>query len=235
MWHQIDLSEKSGEVDARAALLDFYSSRAVAHASYFIASIFGIVTLLALSQNIGRVPFQNNILWDWLAVAIWFIVYAIFAYMGYYTLGQFSKYAAYADTLRASSLALDAHLEDIKISLDESGKTLWEGIFRNQIGNLRNQKKFREAEKAEKDLEEMRRTLKVGFKYYDIDWGQMQGRLWVKKFIRSRSERAARARYGRPQSKFWRLRALTHWTNLYWLLMVLLAVLAIYQIFIHAK
>ena len=34
-----------------AALLDFFSDRATAHASLFVASIFGILTMLSLVQN----------------------------------------------------------------------------------------------------------------------------------------------------------------------------------------
>jgi hypothetical protein len=64
-----------------AALLDFYSDRATAHASLFVASIFGLVTVLAIVQAFILVnpPIERWIVWA--SEYLFFI----FTYVGYFT------------------------------------------------------------------------------------------------------------------------------------------------------
>jgi len=78
-----------------SALLDFYSDRAVAHASFFVASIFGLVTLLTVIQ-------QLDIYLKWFSVPLfwWSIpIFFVFSYTGYYTLIRFNFYASIAGEL----------------------------------------------------------------------------------------------------------------------------------------
>ena len=82
---------------ARAALLDFYSDRAVAHASFLVAAIFGLVTLLAIVQQMINQT-SNSLLY------ISLIPFWAFSYLGFHSLLRFGKYAAVADKLQQSFL-----------------------------------------------------------------------------------------------------------------------------------
>lgn len=71
------------------ALLDFYSDRAVAHASFFVASIFGLITLLAVIAQLN-----NNLKWFSIPLSWWSIpLFLVFSYVGYYTLARFGFHA----------------------------------------------------------------------------------------------------------------------------------------------
>jgi hypothetical protein len=78
------------------ALVDFYSDRAVAHASFFIASIFGILTFLALVSNLEKI----NGFYYFVSI----LLFAGFSYMGYFTLVRFGYYASLSDYLTQYSL-----------------------------------------------------------------------------------------------------------------------------------
>lgn len=80
-----------------AALLDFYSDRATAHASLFVASIFGLVTVLAIIQAF---ILSNNQFDRWIIWGSEFLFF-IFTYVGHYTLNQFSYYANISQRLTA--------------------------------------------------------------------------------------------------------------------------------------
>jgi hypothetical protein len=108
----------SDPIAARSALLDFYSDRAVAFGGFFIASIFGLLTVLTLSQGIKCA----DITWENVLVVLSMVVYVVFAYIGYYVLRGFTYYAKIADKLEGGgggtgNLRSDAHLE--KIIFDE--------------------------------------------------------------------------------------------------------------------
>jgi hypothetical protein len=75
-----------------AALVDFYSDRAVAHASFFVASIFGTLTFLALVTTL-----QKPVNEFYYLVSI--LLFLGFAYMGYFTLVRFGYYASISDYL----------------------------------------------------------------------------------------------------------------------------------------
>lgn len=88
-----NLTEKQPNADVTrvAALLDFYSNRAVAHASFFIASIFGLLTFLAIVSGFKEIrdyPYVLSI-----------FLFSVFTYMGYFTLIRFNYYASLADYL----------------------------------------------------------------------------------------------------------------------------------------
>jgi len=77
-----DLSKLSDE--ERSALLDFHSDRAVAHASFFVASIFGLFAVLSIAENSP----ENRTLWT---LPYW----ALFL-IGFYSFANFSLYAVFA-------------------------------------------------------------------------------------------------------------------------------------------
>lgn len=92
-------------------LLDFYSDRAVAHASFFVASIFGLITLLSI---IGQL--DTGLKWFSIPLFWWSIpLFFAFSYVGYYTLGRFSYYADISQRLSAGYYA------DISRKLGEYG------------------------------------------------------------------------------------------------------------------
>lgn len=83
----------------QSALLDFYSDRAVAHASFLLASIFGLVTSLAIVQQMISQTLINPS--QTLSFLIYFslVPFGALGYLGYYTLRRFGAYAAAAHEL----------------------------------------------------------------------------------------------------------------------------------------
>lgn len=229
-------------MEARSALLDFYSSRAVAHASYFMASIFGIVALLTLCQNIGN-PFHSNKWWcDLLAAMLWFGAYSIFAFLGWWTLHKFGKYATYADKLREYVFIGESHLEKISYIVDKKDMPTWEQFFndeierrRERVDALRQEKQEKEANKAGEYLQEAKKNLKqmhdegkFSFEYFDIYWGQ-EGK--IASFIKNR---VLVGKEEKPvKSIIARVQVVSRLTATYWLLILFIAGLAIYLILGH--
>jgi len=73
---------------------DFFSKRAVAHASFFVASMFGLFTILSfMERDVNRI----SLAWNWnlrlslLSATYWFIWL-----FGFYSLGNFGYYATLA-------------------------------------------------------------------------------------------------------------------------------------------
>lgn len=105
---------------ARSALLDFYGDRAVAFASLFVASVFGIVTTLAIILSIPRIdayPYLHPFL-----IALSNIVFLSFAYTGYYTFKKFALYADIAHRIQDTSLRQFARLESVPLNARADGK-----------------------------------------------------------------------------------------------------------------
>lgn len=91
---QMEVCGITDKLTAQAALLDFYSDRAVAHASFLVASIFGLVTLLAIVQQMVN---QTQIQIDLICFSL--MPFYAFSYVGFWTLQRFGKYAAVADKM----------------------------------------------------------------------------------------------------------------------------------------
>jgi hypothetical protein len=104
---------------ARSALLDFYGDRAVTFASLFLASIFGIVTTLAVVQNIPRVATCSHL--QITLVLLSNAVFVPFAYAGYHSFRKFAMYADFAQKIEEwmEKLALP---DEIKVG--EAGPNL---------------------------------------------------------------------------------------------------------------
>ena len=83
----------SNQLTAQAALLDFYSDRAVAQASFLIASIFGLITLLAMVQQMINEA-------SLLLLSLSLVPFLTFSYLGFYSLQRFGYYAVIADKLQ---------------------------------------------------------------------------------------------------------------------------------------
>ncbi|MDH5451128.1 MAG: hypothetical protein OEX77_09600 [Candidatus Bathyarchaeota archaeon] len=75
----------STDYEALSALLDFHSDRAVAHASFLVACIFGLFTVLSLING-------ENLSID----LIYSVVYYILLFGGLYALFNFNLYATKA-------------------------------------------------------------------------------------------------------------------------------------------
>ncbi len=82
------------KISSLSAILDFYSDRAIAHASFFLASFFGLFTVLQIQQN----PTLG-----------WAILYWILFLAGLYTLNRFGYYASFAQKLMEKLVDARAH------------------------------------------------------------------------------------------------------------------------------
>jgi hypothetical protein len=89
-------------------LLGHYSSRAVAHASFFIASIFGIVTLSATIQQLNEGAY-----WFPYILILSMFLFFPFSYMGYFTMARFGYYADLAEKLATWGLHQNNIMERI--------------------------------------------------------------------------------------------------------------------------
>ena len=89
------MGEDIDRMDLLSALLDYYGDRTVSFASLFVASIFGLVTVL----TIAPAQHTRNYL-----VFIHFLIFLMFAVAGYYTFQRFGFYANIAVNIEACGL-----------------------------------------------------------------------------------------------------------------------------------
>lgn len=99
-------SEKLVRPGVLAPLLDFYSDRAEAQASFVVASIFGTFGLLAV------VPHISSLILEILSI----IPYITFWLLGYHCLKRFGYYAGMAETVRW--YIVERHIEYDKVFVD---------------------------------------------------------------------------------------------------------------------
>ena len=97
---------------------NFYSTRAVAHASFFVASIFGMFTILALMVSIFQ-KLSND--WFWTAMVLLSLTYWGIFLVGFHSFLKFSQYSTYAQHAarltsgKADDFILQSVLEQDKI------------------------------------------------------------------------------------------------------------------------
>ncbi len=103
-------------VNELLGLLDFYSSRAVAHASFFIASIFGLVAFSSMTST----AFSISLKFYFPA----FLLFFGLAYLGYHALTRFRFYAAIAQHITYFGLKNDDVLKSIITSRTDKAKNL---------------------------------------------------------------------------------------------------------------
>ena len=78
------------KVEALVGLLDFYSDRAEAQASFLVASVFGLFALLSMVQNITNMTL----------VILSVIPYVMLALIGFRCFQRFGAYASTADKIK---------------------------------------------------------------------------------------------------------------------------------------
>jgi hypothetical protein len=95
---------------------NFYSTRAVAHASFFVASIFGLFTILALMES----SFQKlSNYWSWIALGLLSITYWGVFVIGLHSFLKFGRYSIYAQiAARLTSGQADDWILDSKLVED---------------------------------------------------------------------------------------------------------------------
>lgn len=86
------MSDKDEAITVLAGLLDFHSDRATAHASFIVASIFGLYAIL-FSFN---TYFAN----DNVGIAVFVITYIFLALFSFYSFLNFSRYASIANAIQ---------------------------------------------------------------------------------------------------------------------------------------
>lgn len=72
------------KITARSALLDYYSDKATSFGGFFLASIFGLISMLALIQGIN----YRNSYFECLWIGIVFNTILAFVYLAYYLIPQ---------------------------------------------------------------------------------------------------------------------------------------------------
>lgn len=110
-------------VDEILGLLDFYSSRAVAHASFFVASIFGLVTFSSITSQAFKIS-------GFFYVPA-FLLFLGLAYMGYHALMRFGFYAAIAQNITVFGLKDEEVMKSISTSKSDKIKNLWADFSKN--------------------------------------------------------------------------------------------------------
>jgi len=111
------MSEKDVPVSALSALLDFYSDRATAFASLFVASIFGLVTLSAIIQNY----IDGNFYWYIISL----FPFIGFAVSGYFTWYRFCFWADMAHKMEYYGIRLPFKSKLKKIFCDRKVEGKW--------------------------------------------------------------------------------------------------------------
>jgi len=106
------LEPDPNEIDKKLGLLDFYSSRAVAHVSFFIASIFGLIAFSSITNDAFRI--------SKLFYIPAFLLFFGLAYSGYYALVRFGFYANIAEKIAKDGLKQDKVMKKIFIEGKES-------------------------------------------------------------------------------------------------------------------
>ncbi len=101
-----------------AALLDFYSDRATAHASFVVASTFGIYTVLFAGL-------------DALGPFLFGLVFLVLVFVGGYSFLNFGYYAFAAQLIRVDLLGKkrEDHDEEMRLRITESSRSL--RVFEN--------------------------------------------------------------------------------------------------------
>jgi hypothetical protein len=126
----------SSHVPILCALLSFYSSKAVAHAGFFVASIFGLVTFSAIVQQLE------------VKSIVWFstLLFLGFSYMGYYTLIKFDYYAVLSEELAKVGLRREKTLSKIpypeskqekSTNLKDEQNTFWKFLKKQEDLQIR--------------------------------------------------------------------------------------------------
>jgi len=113
------------DIEKVVAMVSFYSARAEAHASFFLASFFGLFVVLSLAQT--------HPIHQW--ISMWGIPYWLLFLGSLYVFANFSLYATYAQ-----KIAERAHLyevQEVKRGHVDAGKNLILNWFQISKGAFR--------------------------------------------------------------------------------------------------
>lgn len=103
------------DVTSLAALLDFYSDRAIAHASFYLASLFGLFTVLQIAQ------------FDYGSQCYWVVPYWVLFFVGFYTLARFNWYATTAQEI-TGIIRTEIVKEELRKRIDDIGDRITDRI-----------------------------------------------------------------------------------------------------------
>jgi len=114
-------------LNALVGLLDFYSDRAVAHASFLVACVFGLFTILALVQNMEFIP---NLL-----LKIFLILISIASYGGICLIADWClrKFGSYATAASYYSFLVDEYAEPEKFVMEIEKKGVRRKVTLKQL------------------------------------------------------------------------------------------------------
>lgn len=100
-----------------AALLDMYGDRAVSFASLFVASIFGLVTLCAITQALGSELLKDpGLLWRLAGIS--FALYVSVVLVSYHLWSKYCDYADLAEKLSISAIRPAANLKNVIVVVE---------------------------------------------------------------------------------------------------------------------
>ena len=124
---------KNSRVEALAGVLDFHSDRTEAHASFLVACVFGLFTLLAIAQDL-----ENT----WLTLFS-IVPYGVIVLVAFHCLERFTYFAGIAEKLK---VVLDIYAKPEKILIDKKGNIIsltGEKIPIETKGNIISLKEYR--------------------------------------------------------------------------------------------
>lgn len=126
-----------------SSLLEFYSDRAIAHASFLVACIFGLFTILSVMNNVfGKF---SLLVWILLAITYW-----VLWSFGLYSLLNFGFFATVAQV----SKEMITEGSDLEKDVMEKAKKMKRGIFRVFFN-------YKESEEALKKESSLHKSQKV--------------------------------------------------------------------------
>jgi len=117
------MTDNNEKIQKIAIMVDFYSDRAEAHATLFLAFLFGLFTILTIAGN------ENTYKW------IWTIPYWLLFLGGVHTFLNFSYYATHAQKITEEISCYE--VPEVKKVLDKVKRSLnlaWFHFYKQRIG-----------------------------------------------------------------------------------------------------
>jgi len=122
--------EDDVEREKLATIQDFYSKRTVAHASFFVSSLFGLFTLLSLMLTVKArgstlVPLET-------ILVLLLVPYGIVWFFGLYSLFNFDYYASLAE--HAETKIASDKMSELALDIIDKRKGIMKRLFRMKAG-----------------------------------------------------------------------------------------------------
>ena len=119
--------EGNVERENLATIQDFYSKRTVAHASFFLSSLFGLFSLLSL-MTIVKVQGSTFLRTEGILILL-LVPYGIVWFFGLYSLFNFRYYAAIAEA------------SQVKMVGNEAGTLIGEALIKKEAEEMKKHKR----------------------------------------------------------------------------------------------